>query len=370
MSNISQMPIFVDSSATQLISMPAWILLAFYCLFTGRWFNLSNVRATIGLFLFFIFIFMLLSIVDELYLKSSLPLVMAISMFVLVIGTCVGPYLSDKGLNKIYACYIASATIVGISVYLSNIANQNIEGSVYLYDSKNSLSQILLTAWCMILFTKLNVGNKVFKLAYILIFVFLTYEICVLKSRATIIVIPIILIIALAGKSISSSTRIYVLLFILGFAMLLTNDNFLEFFLNNIIYGGRDANDLSDLSSGRSEEWQMFGMQFSENPLFGVGRCKRESIILTALLEFGLLGGIPLLLLAVQPLVFAKNNFSKLKDNIHFLLFVALAFAYCINGIFEQLAPFGPGVKCYFLWFLFGIISSKNTLTKQQAKYE
>lgn len=360
MSNLSQMPIFVESSMTQFMSMPVWVLLVIYCLITRKKFNISNIRSAVSLSVVFYFILLIMGAVDVAYFRSSLPLVMMISMFVLIVGTCVGPHLSDHDMNTIYACYIISAVVVGVSVYQSSIAGQSLEGQTYLYDSKNSLCQILLTAWCLILFTKLNVRSIVLRSVYILLLLFLTYEIFVLKSRASMIGIPIILFVAIVrGKGVPF-IRKFSLLFILVSVVLLFNDVFFEFFRDNILYGGRDASDVSELSSGRSDEWAVFGDEFLENPVFGVGRCKKESIILTALLEFGLIGGVPLLLLAIQPLVYAKKKYKFLKSNTHFLILVSLAITYCINGVFEQLAPFGPGVKCYFLWFMYGIISSSN----------
>lgn len=33
---------------------------------------------------------------------------------------------------------------------------------------------------------------------------------------------------------------------------------------------------------------------------------------------------------------------------------ISIEFYTIVNGLFEELAPFGPGVKCFSLWFYFG----------------
>ena len=69
------------------------------------------------------------------------------------------------------------------------------------------------------------------------------------------------------------------------------------------------------------------------------------------------------MLIAIQPLLFVKKWYKWLCSDVNFLILFSVALSYTINGVFEQLAPFGPGVKCYFLWFLYGMITS-NVFSK------
>ena len=80
---------------------------------------------------------------------------------------------------------------------------------------------------------------------------------------------------------------------------------------------------------------------------------KRESIILTALLEFGIIGGGIILLMAFWPIYWLVKFLGRYDK--HYLMFSSIAIVYIVNGVFEQLSPFGPGVKCFFLWFLIGV---------------
>lgn len=362
--NLSQMHVFVNSGTTQYMSMPIWGLLIVISLFKGYRPNLTRVAGIKVCFIIIITLWLLLSATNPAYMRSSLPGVIMISMFVLTVSSCLGGNLSNKDLEYIYASYILSSLVVGFDVYLNFIAGNSFLGRTYLYDSKNSLCQILLTAWTLILFTKFQSENKLMRCLYLIIFIFFTYEICVLKSRASIIGMPIIFGLALVNGKVSPATQRYSILFLISIAILLLNGDFYNTFIDNIIFGGRDVSDINDLSSGRSKEWDSFLDEFAESPLVGIGRCKRESVILTSILEFGLLGGIPILLMAIYPLVYSKRWYKNNKNNVHFLILVSLACTYCLNGIFEQLAPFGPGVKCYFLWFMLGIFSRTNKMKK------
>ncbi len=368
LTNLSQMPIFVDEGITQYISMPLWIILFGYNIVHNKYPNTAAFKTFVNSAMVFGFFYLIMSALDPAYSRSALPSVLLISVFVLLCTSCVGAYITDRDLSKIFTYYIVSVVIVGLSVFERYIAHASLESRIYLYDSKNSISQILLTAWLIILFTKFS-GSRWTKYIYGVVLVFFTYEIIMLQSRASIIGIPIALIIAIKNGNISKSTKTAAIVFCVGAIFVLMKENAFEFFIEKVLYAGRNPNDLNDLSSGRSDEWSAFFTEFSESPLFGVGRCKRESIILTSLLEFGLVGGIPLLLIAFSPLFFIFKYSKYISGAKEFPIFLIIAITYCLNGIFEQLAPFGPGAKCYFLWFLYGIVGIRYYHNKNNTKH-
>lgn len=358
LTNLSQMPIFVSGGITQYISMPLWIILFIYCVLHDKRPEFSAFKTIVSLAIFFGFFYQIASALNPAYQKTSLPSVLMISLFVLVCSSCIANDINVNSLNKILTSYVLSVIIVGISVYMTYIANASLTSRVYLYEEKNSISQILLTAWVIILFTKFD-GNWKKRLFYLSIMAFFTYEILMLQSRASIIGIPIALAIALLNGRDSKGAKTMSVIFILVAIVLLFKKDTLDYFVEYVLYAGRNSANLNDLSSGRSEEWAQFSFQFDQNPLFGVGKCKRESIILTSLLEFGIVGGIPLLIIACSPLLYAMRIKRVVNITPLYLIYIVVAITYTINGIFEQLAPFGPGVKCYFLWFLYGIIATK-----------
>lgn len=352
--NISQMPYLVESSLTRYVSIPVWIVLAGICAIMHHFIYLHNIRGILTIFTLFVVYLLIASILNGNFWNSALPYPMALSMFVLMIGTMAGRFLNLDDVKKICTAYALSGVIVCINVFFTYIYGNSLMGSTYLYASKNSISQILLTTWAVILLLKFNGRGGWKKAFYIACFAMLTWTMIGLKSRATLIGIPVAVIWIIWHGKLNKRTRNIVLLLLIAFILLMMNDSIFDFFINQIVYGGRKASSLYALSSGRSEEWTNFLSDWQPNWLLGQGRMKRESLVLTALLEFGLLGGSLILVLAVYPFFWGIRNLSR--EHPYFLLFTVLALIYIVNGIFEQLAPFGPGVKCYFLWFMMGLL--------------
>ena len=358
-SNLSQMSVFVESGKTQLLSLPAWGGVIAVCLFMNLRPKVSKIRGVVFGFICFIIYAFIIGVINEEYSHSQLTKVIPLSFGMLIIGSSIGKNITYNDLERIYASYIISSFLVGLDVFNIYFLGQDWNSRSYLYDEKNSFSQIMLTSWIFILFAKIQTSKFLSRIIYLLIFLFITLEIVIMKSRATIICMPLVIGIAAANGKVSPRFKQFSILILIIFAFLMIDRDFSDFIINSILYGGRDSTDINDISSGRSDEWVAFFDDWT-NPVLGVGRCKRESIILTALLEFGIIGGIPILLLAFYPVTFLLKNYRRYKSNIHFLIFTALAISYVLNGIFEQLAPFGPGVKCYFLWIMLGVLASKN----------
>ena len=158
-------------------------------------------------------------------------------------------------------------------------------------------------------------------------------------------------------------------MFLLGVLVLmyiLLKPGLYDTLVNDIILGGRESDSLDDISSGRWSEWQNFFIDLGDNWLFGNGRMKRESLILTAILEYGIPMGLTIIMVAISPLRFAVLRLKAKKRVIVVLFYVALC--YFLNAVFEQLAPFGPGVKCYFMWLLFGVLLAQKDKFNVNAK--
>lgn len=141
---------------------------------------------------------------------------------------------------------------------------------------------------------------------------------------------------------------------ILLLILLFISDNFNDIVLNNIIFAGRDINDLDNLSSGRISIIREFPILIKNNWLTGIGPFYFECFPLSAILQFGLFAGGILIYISLLPLITSiKRKSNDLWEILYFL-----SIGYFINSLFEGLAPFGPGIKCYFLWLLFGILFS------------
>lgn len=363
--NLSQMPYFINSSVNRLLSNAVWIILAVVTICLDGKYRLPRERNVLLWAAAFGGLFVILLAVNPAYGASALPQPFFLSIFIFIIGSMIGSKLSSEDWDKVFRAYIYSGLIVTVNIYFTYIRGNQLT-RFYLYSSKNSVSQIILTVWILILMKELFTG-KWFKRAVCGgIVLFVTYVLLMLQSRATIIGMPIIAFwVLLNKKSEKRLKKIFLMAIPTVIVALLLNERFYDFLINQVLAAGRDIHNINELSSVRAIEWAEFWPNMKDTILFGHGRDKQESIILTALLEFGVVGGGILLTVAVTPFFWAVKNKAWLSDK--YTIFSGIALVYCVNGIFEQLAPFGPGVKCYMLWLLFGGLSELVWRKKREA---
>lgn len=365
LSNLSQLPFLVNLNLSSTISILIWIFFTVYVLLYN-----GTLKVSREFLPFFIIMLAYLAYVcgaeilsGKKYLNSAIIYPFILSMFIFCLSNNFGSKITQKDISNMFNAYFLSALIVGLNIFFVFLINADINDRFYAYDSKNSISQILLTAMILGLFYIVPNQNKFRKLLSLCAVLFLALSIMLLKSRATIVSIPFIVLFAfILGSDKDKRIRWKILfLVLLVVVYFLLKPQVFESLVDNIIYGGRDSDSLDDISSGRWSEWQNFIKDLGDGWLFGNGRMKRESLILTSILEYGIPLGLTIIGVAVSPLRFAVRNLKRKNEIVIVLFYVALC--YFINSVFEQLAPFGPGVKCYFLWMLFGIlISNKNNL--------
>jgi len=147
--------------------------------------------------------------------------------------------------------------------------------------------------------------------------------------------------------------KIIILIAVIAIVLILTNEYIYDIVINNILLNNKNTEDLNDISSGRMEHLTYFLTHFKDSLLIGRGNDWVESFPLNTLLNYGILGAIPLFILWLFPLKLLKkqnNDNIKLRNSL-ILIYVV----YMTNSIFEALAPFGPGVKCYMLWLICGL---------------
>lgn len=364
---LSQIPAFVASGVTSIISILAWLVLAFFSLMANRGKFLLTVQYPLYIVMVLAGFYLVAAFFNNDYFQSDLPYTIVLAAFVLVTGNIAGAQMNKADLNLIAKSYIFGSTILALIIYRDYFAQVTEASPIYVYGEKNSTAQILITAVILIMTTQLRAKEKKRKWLYLGCLVILTAVILMTKSRATIIFFPFLVWLVLTSSSISKKYKRMILFCILIIVIvLMRNREFRDSLLNDILFAGRDSSDMNSLSSGRWEEWQNFFTDWGDGWLFGYGRMKRESLILTAFLEYGVFFGMLILVLAAYPLYFALRKLPK--QHSERTLLVCVASCYLINGIFEQLAPFGPGVKCFFLWFLLGILASpaKDAQTKSK----
>lgn len=356
LSNLSQLPYFITKGSTQLISIPIWILL-FITLITANHFKISKSLITILMLtlLFVVIITILTMITSENYYSSSLFYSVLISLFIVIVGSLISPFLDENVFRYIVISYVLSSFVVSLVVFIEYFGiGFSLDTRIYAYSSKNSLSQIILTS-IIILFCYFKPNNKWEKVNKIVIIIFDIFMLLILRSRATILGFMIVSLIILFDKRTNRrQRRIIIIVGILLLILLFTSDKFNNLLLNKMMFAGRDFNDLDDLSSGRISILREFPILIKNNWLTGIGPLYFESFPLSAILQFGLVAGGILIYVSVLPLL----KSAKRREDELWLLLYYISTTYFINSLFEGVAPFGPGIKCYFLWLLFGMFNS------------
>ena len=374
-SNLSQLPYFSDNGLSSNICMFSWSVLFVMSFLFKPYLKLNKT------FLIFTFIFILFSFLLFLnflatqnnYFSSSMFYSFCVTLFVFVVGSQLSG-INVRLKNWIFFSYVISALFVALIVYIQYFYNNiTLDSRVYAYDSKNSLSQILLTA---IIFTIWCVPAKYFnKIVKIVISAFLFLLIFLMRSRATILGIIFILFLVFTSKVVKIRYKFLLAIASFGFVFAIAlNANLYNLLVNNILLAGRNSGDLNDISSGRVYLIKNGLEQFSNNFVFGIGPKYLDCFPVAAFLQFGFFPGIIICLYALYPIFFSLKNYNIYKNQVDnkfiYLALLMLSLIYCFNGLFECLTPLGPGVKCYIIWFLIGFFSDKNCNEMRFNSYE
>lgn len=364
LSNLSQLPYFVSSGETQVVCFPIWGVL-FVVLLLKSHGRVSTSIVSMGLpvvaFLVLLLIFSFFGGND--YFSSSMVYSVVISVFMFVIGIFIAPYVDVDLFHKIIISYSVSTFVVAVTVFIQYFGvGFSLNTSVYAYASKNSFAQILFTAIVLLYcYYKPNSRMQVL-LKYVIVF-FEFFMVIILRSRATILSLAIVLMLIVISENMNRKLK-YVILAACIFVtvLLVTNERFNNIFFNDILFAGRDISDIDGISSGRISILREFPKLIENNWLMGKGALYFECFPLSAIIQFGIIAGTLLIAVSLLPLIKA---IPKRKNEIWNTLFL-LAVGFVIDGLFEGLAPFGPGIKCYFLWLFFGIVLAFNDKTTHE----
>ena len=359
LSNISQLPIFVSTGITQKLNMPIWIILLLYIFLKKR---IKILYSTFKILFALICIFELLLIASiftkNSYFNSSVLQGLILSIFIYCLGTFVGDKFTDKDLKFISLSYVISATLVALSIYIEYFsAGFDITSRQYVYASKNSISQIIFTAVVILMFIRFE-NHKVLNLMKVSVIIFEIMLLMLLKSRATIIGFGICLLYIILGKRFNRKMKYFLtMVIIVGVIALLVNDNLSDMFIGNIMFAGRNASNLDSLTSGRVSIITEFPALIRNHWLTGIGSLYFECFPLSCILQFGIITGTLILGVSYLPIL---KCLQFNRRNIYCSIFILICVGYAINSLFEGLAPIGPGVKCYYMWFMYGILVARN----------
>ncbi|MGU8908542.1 O-antigen ligase family protein [Clostridium perfringens] len=261
--------------------------------------------------------------------------------------------MTKISVEKIVNSFVYSSLLVGIYIYIDTFRGQDWSDSMgYLYASKNSISTIFVIAViCILLYWK----NKSMSVKYSVLIFFIVL-IFMMKSRTSILGLLFSYIYFLTFVIENKKKKlIYLSIFISIILFILCNENLNNLIINKIIFNNRIGSDLNSLSSGRVDHFNIFFENFKFNPLVGNGGMYLESFPLAILISYGIIGSIFIFILSISPIIIGfidRNSYKYIKVR---RLMILLNIVLIVNGLFEELSPFGPGVKCYLLWVITGI---------------
>ena len=366
LSNISQLPVFVRAGMTQNLAFPGWILLAIAILLSKKIKIQNSAMRQIELGV----LLALWLLIDSLFVlksqfSSSMFYSYAISLFIFLLGTFSSNYIEKRVLGNINIIYIVTMLLVTGNIFFEYFGvGYNLATRLYAYSSKNSVSQLIFTT-VILLLVWFKPKIAFWRIIKVIAIVFEVYVILLLRSRATLISLILCVLVMIFAKDTNKKLKTAISVVGIGVIILLfTNDSFNNFIFNNVLFAGRNVTNLDDLTSGRVKIISSFPQMISGNWFTGLGPTYYECFPLSAILQFGSIGGVLCIIISLQPL--GKSfKFRHYSDEWYLLFLIAIG--YTINGLFEGLTPFGPGVKCYYIWLLFGLLIGQQSMPVREG---
>ena len=356
-SNISYYPIFQASGYGRIAAIAVWILLLFMVAsrLTQDW--TSTLGRFFRLYCVFAINTMIVGAVNGVNaFDNHFFQIVTIAFLIFLISNRFGQEIDVEDLRMICTAYFYSMAIMAVPLFFVYLRGTDLSSLIYSYQyGKNEIALLLLCA-LFIGSTIYNPQSTIKKLIRIGAIVFFVVDILFLRTRSALLGIGLWgIVLFLKAKRFRKDVRVLgITAIILIIAYLLTHGSVLDSFLNDIVYAGRDANDLNNLSSGRGDQIAAAWDTFKENVVFGVGdRRTCDSFYFSVLANYGLLGW-PLIIMSFIPLIWSIKNFN-LYDDVSLCFFLVTA-SFFLLSLLEELAPFGPGTRCYLLWLMWGVL--------------
>jgi hypothetical protein len=360
--NLSQLPALLDNSTVKGVVFSIWLLVVLLSVSVARGTGRSIAAGMAILLIAFFDVFLLAAriLTGGGYITADLTYPVHVAAFIALCGYVAGAVLRDASedellgaLRIIGVCFVSSALLVGFVIYLEVFAGTDwYSANGFLYGPKNSFSLILVEA---IAVTLMGQFPRTWKTRVMAITPFVVL-LLILRSRAAIIGLAALLIYVIFSRTAPAVVRrLAGLVLVTTIAVVATNASIFEPVIVRGFFRGAPGSSLDVLSSGRIGQYEIFLDMFPRYVLSGSGGTYIESFPLAAILSFGLVGSFPVLLLALAPLIYCAkprlgDALSILRATVLFIWIVSI-----VNSFFEELAPFGPGTKFYFLWLLTGL---------------
>lgn len=362
---ISQMPSIIDSGQDSIFKL-VWVLPFIYMLLVSPRAYLSNKLMPYYLFLFVFAYFCFVSqmFTERKYLSNDLYNVAISFIMTLVSFNFWRKYGSDTVMQAICIMMLFGGIILSINIFFNFDLLSNVMQKSYAFGEKNSMGQILLCSGFLpiVFYTP---TNKVLYWSARGASIFMFIVMLLLRSRATYVsAVVIVIYYALKAKNKKIKYAIITFSILLGAFFVLQGD-IGDVVLKGLIMGGRDSGNINDLSSGRFILILIGISKIPEHIWIGSGHYYLDCFPIAILLQYGICG-----ILIFFSFLFYIYQYIKKHVQRHVIISTTfiLYLSFLANGLFEAYPPFGPGVKCFTLWMMFGFALAEIEKTQRKDK--
>ena len=354
---ITQLPFFIDHDLN-ILGVIVWIPILLLLMCSNAIRICRNIYFPVICFLIYILLLLFFNVYLYTYPMFSCVKGFLMSILMFLIGYFFANVLKDEQFVKA----VIYAVLIGGLVYAIIINNTvyyivDLDSITYMYGAKNSASKIIFSCFILVLFLY-TPKSKIATCLKCLTLVLFIYIIFIMKSRSTILALLVpVIVVAFYGKNKKYKKSIYWFLFALILLCVCFPD-YPVLILNKIILNNQIDADLNTISSGRIWMIQNFSMIFDDYIFIGGSSVFVENFYLKTLLEVGLIGATPVFIFLLW-FYFVLKKYFDFSNPIDISCLILLL-SYYMDGLFESLAPFGPGAKCFFLWLIIGFFINKR----------
>ncbi|MGI6690001.1 MAG: hypothetical protein ACOX63_03980 [Christensenellales bacterium] len=266
-------------------------------------------------------------------------------------------------MSVILALYIIMQVWSGISNWLGQVK--------YLYDSKNSASQILASAVIILISVDQN-QRLVFKFVRWVFICGLLFVILYIQARATIIGLFVSFLsgFLLFSRYIRRQKMQLLLGLFLAFSIIImTIPSACTVFSKIFRLNEGTGFSINEFTSSRLTKYREALQLWLSSPLFGIGDGYVDNFIINLLMN----GGIMLLMLVGVPTYYItskaiyKHATCKIHQSRLSRPFVCLNIFFLTISVFEAHAPLGPGACTFILWLLLGFMFEKGQIINRKV---
>lgn len=357
-SMLSQTPDFLKSGVDQYLKL-TWLLPMFVLFFENHkaFFSKKIINIIVFVVIFSIYCFVLDSFTSNSYVGADLYNIAVSSMVAIVSYAYWNKHGDVSNLNLLAIILLITSIYLSITIYTQFLSLVSISERIYAFQAKNSMGQILLNAMIIIITCFNTKNNSVRSLIY-LPMILIVIILFMLKSRATLL--GLFFVIAYYIFKYNNS-KIRIAAFIITLCIIVyvfTNQRAYEIIVENILFASRDASNINDLSSGRLGLFLIELKKISVSPILGSGNFYMDCFPLMMIVQYGFVGATIIFSFLFK---ISKIVTSDFKPRINLNLAIYLLFwTSMINSMFEAQAPFGPGIKCFLVWLIFGFALAQN----------